>query len=184
MSARLALCATTDPIERVSADLAIVGCLEDERPLQGSVARADWRMCGAISGLLLEGSLRGCEGEAALFPSPGGVRAPRLLALGLGVRSRPSAERLRAYGGDALTRVLGLRAVEPALALLPGEYGDVAQQLEELVSGIAERFVEAPPETELRLCFAVPEDARSEARRSLEALAAQRWPGDFEFSNL
>lgn len=181
MSATLALRVASDPIDRVSGDLAIVGCFEDERPLRGAVACADWRMCGAVSGLLLEGSLRGREGEAALFPSPGGVKAPRLLALGLGPRSRGSAERLRAFAGDALLRVLGLRARQPVLALLPTEYGSVAQQIEDLVAGLATRFDEVPPETALRLYLAVPQGARSEARRSLAALAAQRWPSGFDF---
>jgi len=173
-----------DPIDRVPGDLAIVGCLEDERPLRGAAARADWRMCGAVSGLLLEGSFHGREGEAALLPSPGGVKAPRLLVLGLGPRSRGSAERLRAYAGDALVRVLGLGTREPVLALLPGECGAVAEQIEELVAGLAAHFDEAPPETELQLCFAVPQDACSEARRSLAALAAGRWPRGFDFPDL
>ena len=148
MSARLVVSVVGEVVDRVDADLAVVGCLEDERPLRGAAARADWRLCGALSALLAEGARSGSEGEAALLPSRGGVRAPRVLALGLGAMGRRSSERLRGVSSEALRRALRLRARRPALALLSPDQGEVGDQVEELVVGLAEGSLVAELEGE------------------------------------
>jgi hypothetical protein len=182
---RLEVSVLSEGIDHVDADVAVVGCLADERPLRGAAARADWRLCGAISSLLCVGDLQGDEGEAALFPSSGGVRAPRLLALGLGVRSRRRAERLRGFAGDALERVLRLRASRPALALLPPEYGDVRDQVGELVAGLAEVLAGSEhsedEDTGVRLRLLVAGEALSEAQEALAQLACHHWPPGIRF---
>jgi len=188
MSIRLEVSVVDEAVERVDADVAIVGCLSDERPLRGAAARADWRLCGAISRLLLAGDLAGEEGEAALFPSGGGVRAPRVMALGLGPRDRRRALRLRAFARDALGRALGLRAQQPALALLPAEYGEVRDQVEELVAGLAEALEanDAPGgegERVMALRLVVGEDALAAAKQALEQLASHHWPDGIAFSS-
>jgi hypothetical protein len=183
VSVRLQVSVADDVVERVDADVAVVGCMEDERPLRGAAARADWRLCGAISALLAQGDLRGREGEAALFPSGGGVRAVRLLALGIGSRQRRRAERLRSYASDALQRVLRLRASQPALALLPVDYGEVRDQVEELVAGLAEGLGVAEFDAEVSLRLLVGEDALPEAREALAQLATHRWPEGLHLSD-
>ena len=181
MSARIRLSVASEPVDHFEADLAVVGCLSDERPLRGAAARCDWRLCGALSSLLASGALRGEEGEAALLPSPGGVRAPRVLTLGLGPRARRRGERLRAFAGDALERVAGLRAPRVALALLPGEQGGVRDQLEELVAGFAGALAEGLDEVEVSLWLLVPALELSEAREVLAHLSTQHWPEGVEF---
>ena len=59
MSGSLRLCVDTSPFERVPADLAVAGFFSDERPLRGAAGRADWRLCGTISELLVSGRMRG-----------------------------------------------------------------------------------------------------------------------------
>ncbi len=182
MRVRLEVSVVDEGVDQVDADVAVVGCLEDERPLRGAAACADWRLCGAISSLLAAGSLSGQEGEAALFPSGGGVRAPRLLALGLGARGRRRADRLRGFAGDALQRLLGLRASCAALALLPPDYGEVRDQLEELVAGLAAGLADSEVDAQLALRLLVSEDALPEAREALAQLATQHWPEGIHFS--
>ena len=62
------------PIHQVPADLAVVFFFEEERPLRGAAAYADWRLCGALSRLIQRGKLAGRFGEAALVPTSGGLR--------------------------------------------------------------------------------------------------------------
>ena len=166
------------PVERIEADVVVVGCLSDERPLRGAAARADWRLCGALSHLIVEGGLAGAVGEAALLSSPGGLRAPRLLALGLGPRGRRPAERLEAYAADALARLVRLRAETPALALLPLDHGSLEVQLEGVLTGLAEAVgtLEAP----LVLRLVVGRDAADQLHDALEHLAGQHWPDGLE----
>jgi hypothetical protein len=84
VSAALAIELETGPIERARADLAIVCFASTDRPLRGAAGRADWRLCGRLSKLIAQGRVAGHAGEAVLLPGGGGLRAPLLLALGLG----------------------------------------------------------------------------------------------------
>lgn len=103
------------PLEAVMADLAVVAFFADDRPLTGGAGRADWRLCGALSRLLLAGQLRGEPGEAALIPSQGGMAAPLVLTLGLGARSDFGTEGLARFCVEALARARRLRCTHIAL---------------------------------------------------------------------
>ena len=113
MSVGLTLSVEVGELERVDAELAATGFFSDDRPLRGQAGRADWRLCGLISRLLLEGRLRGERGEALLVPSAGSLRAPRLLLVGLGTRSQFQDSSLREAMRDLAARslALGLRRV-------------------------------------------------------------------------
>ena len=51
------------PLERVPADLVVVGFSPDDRPLHGSAGRADWRLCGELWGLVTSRKLHGTLGK-------------------------------------------------------------------------------------------------------------------------
>jgi hypothetical protein len=57
---------------------------EDDRPLSGAAGYLDWRMCGALSRVLLNGVFKGERGEKMLMPTFSKVPAPRLFAVGVG----------------------------------------------------------------------------------------------------
>ena len=97
-------------LERVRADLIVVGFAPEDRPLRGSAGRADWRLCGGLWNLISSKRLTGALGEAALLSASGGLRAPLLLALGLGPRASLDVKTWRELGRDAASRALGLRA--------------------------------------------------------------------------
>ena len=181
MSGALRIGIASEPVESADADVAVVACVEDDRPLRGAASRADWRLCGRLSELLAEGRLMGQLGEAALLPSTGGIRAPKLLALGAGPRHGIDGERVRGWGRDALTRSLLLRAVRPVIALLPSELLAPRDQVEELVAGIVEGWQAAgddPGTMEIRL-LATNADL-SEASAAISALAGRAWPPGVE----
>jgi hypothetical protein len=125
---QLVLSLAADSIERVEADVAIVTFFSDDRPLRGSASRVDWRLCGRLSRLLRAERFAGDPGEAALFPTRGGLRAPMLIAAGLGPRRAFDGARCRAAAREAVDRALKLRAGAVVLALL--EAGSDAMDLE------------------------------------------------------
>lgn len=153
MSAELVVDLESEPIERVGADLVVVTFFSSERPLRDGAGRADWRLCGRLSELLAEGRLRGERGEAALLPSFGSLRAPVLLALGLGARSAFGAPACREAACEAVARALKLGARVVALELpgtgIPGL--GLAQRAEALLSGAAESLAERPGALRLRV---------------------------------
>jgi hypothetical protein len=92
---------------------------EDERPLQGAAGFADWRLCGALSRVLMAGFFTGAPEDCLLLPSGGRLVTPRVFVVGVGPRQRLTADAL----GRALTfaaRMLTRAKVEGVALELPG----------------------------------------------------------------
>ena len=117
MSVALAIEIQTARLDRVIADVLVTPFFACDRPLRGPAARADWRLCGRLSDHLQRGELTGEQGEAALLPTGGRIRAPLLLAVGLGPRSDFGEETLREVARSATERLLGLHSGIAGLAL-------------------------------------------------------------------
>lgn len=71
---------------------------EDERPLKGMAGYADWRMCGALSRVLMRGFFSGASGDCLLIPTAGHIAMSRIFAMGIGERQR--------FGTEALSQAL------------------------------------------------------------------------------
>jgi hypothetical protein len=121
--------------------------------------------------LIASGRLEGGRGEAVLVSTCGGLRAPLLIALGLGARDGFDARRWAASARDALERCLKLGASTVALPLCAAEIRDVAllEHAEALISGAAQALADRRDDLHLRV---VP--PRIEARRAAEALRSAR----------
>ena len=149
----------TGPIERVPADVAVVSFFEDERPLRGGAAHADWRLCGTLSRLIQRGKLSGAFGEAALVPANGGLRARWVLVLGLGARDELDEARRRALARDCVGRAIDLQASVVALPLPPAGADDPVpeERLELLLAVLAEMGPEVHRAVRIRLVAAAEE---------------------------
>ena len=141
-------------VERIEGDLLVAGSFCEDRPLQGAAGRADWRLCGLVSKILLDGGFSGKEGEAILVASKGRLRIARVLLVGLGEvgrfkaanvgeRTREATERALQLGASRLVlEPLGIRAEELAghagrllgAVLAPLREQDKTLQLDLLVS--------------------------------------------------
>lgn len=87
----------------------------DERPLRGAIGLIDWRLCGRLSALLVDGTLAGEPDEALLMPPPERrLSAERLLIIGAGSRNGFDC---RALLRRTLERVIALRVRTAAFAL-------------------------------------------------------------------
>jgi len=92
---------------------------EDERPLKGTAGYADWRMCGALSRVLMRGFFTGASGDCLLIPSEGRIAMSRIFAIGIGQRQRFGAQAL----GQALSnagQVLTKAQVATVALEIPG----------------------------------------------------------------
>jgi hypothetical protein len=93
---------------------------EDERPLVGTAGFVDWRLCGALSRVLVDRFFRGAEGETLLLPTAGRLPVGRIFVMGMGPSHRLEVQALGRVLGHA-AEVLE-RAKVPSVALeLPGE---------------------------------------------------------------
>jgi hypothetical protein len=149
------------PLERVGADLVVVGVFSDDRPLRGGAARIDWRLCGLISSLLQGGELTGQLGEAVLMPSPGSLRAPRILLLGLGERGAFRMASAQEVMRDAAARCLDLALEKLAIAPIGIASDDFPRHAPALVGGLAEALDASEGALEVRLVIPAQEVDRS-----------------------
>lgn len=162
-------------VERVRADLLAVPVFSDDRPLRGAAGRADWRLCGRLSRLAVEGRLGGQPGEAVLAATFGGLSVPLVLTVGAGPRRAFDAPGLQAFAGEAVRRALGLRV--PTLALpMPAETAEGAglgEREERLLFGAADALASrrAGQPSDLRLIVLVRED---ELPRALDLLRTSK----------
>lgn len=167
MTATLSIEIETRPFERVQADIAVAGVFEDDRPLRGSAARADWRLCGLISHLVESDRITGRVGEALLMPSGGRMRTSRVLVLGLGQRAKRSGLQVQDLVRDALTRVRGLGLRDVALAPLGFAGDEWSLRGQAVIDGALEAHAGSPDPILLR--FVVPGEGEARARASIGA---------------
>lgn len=173
MSRRLRISLETQPFERVEAEVAVATFFESDRPLRGCAGRADWRLCGLLSALLEQGRIAGGVSDALLVPSGGRLRAPLLLAVGLGSAAGFGAARISEAARTALSRVLDLHARSAGCGI-PGEWiGAVPARpaAEALARGVLEAL--APRGGSFHLTLLVPEASLGRALRGLEAVAGR-----------
>lgn len=161
------------PIERVPVDVAIVTHFESDRPLRGEAGRVDWRLCGMLSELVAQGRVRGSAGDAALFPTFGRLRTPRILLLGLGSASRFGAVDVKHLARAAVIRLAWLRASNAALAL-PGHWSGLLPA-GPCAGAVLRGAVAALEETGglLRLRLLVPEGSAARALGGVDAAIRQ-----------
>jgi hypothetical protein len=172
VSRHLRVSLETQPFERVEAEVAVATFFESDRPLRGAAGRADWRLCGLLSSLVGQGRLPGGVTDALLMPTGGRLRAPLLLAVGLGSSTGFGAVQVSEAARAAVTRVLELGARSASLGI-PGEWiGAVPARpaAEALVRGALEAL--APWGGSFHLGLLVSEGSASRALRGLEAAGA------------
>lgn len=165
--------------EHARVDCLIVPLFGDERPLRESAGRADWRLCGRLSDLLGAGRISGRRGEAVLIASFGGLAAPLVLGLGMGLRMDFDADGIVAFGREAVRRGAGLRVAAIALGLPDPDHDatGLAERIERLLFGAVEGLAsrEGRP-GELRLHLLVRPDELARAQEFARTCRPARLP--------
>ncbi|MFP8881307.1 MAG: M17 family peptidase N-terminal domain-containing protein [Myxococcota bacterium] len=134
----------SDSLERIRADVLVVGVAPTDRPLRGAAGYADWRLCGRLWELVSAGRIPGVRGQASLVIPGGGLQTRLLLVLGLGQRHLLDLSAWQELGRDATDRSLGLRAETVALAIVqdglidrPTAHQERSEAVAGLISGAA-----------------------------------------------
>lgn len=71
-------------LDALKSEALAVPFFEDERPLCGVVGLADWRLCGKISRLVIEGRISGSLGETLLLSARPRLPFEKLFVFGVG----------------------------------------------------------------------------------------------------
>jgi len=94
---------------------------EDERPLRGLAGLIDWRLCGRLSRILMDGRFVGAAGDALLFPVEG-IGPGKLFCFGSGLREKLGAKdfgEAARRAGQALTKA-GVESFATSLPAMKG----------------------------------------------------------------
>lgn len=75
---------TSQPIDRVPAELVLLMHYQDQVPLQGLLGLVDWRVNGKLSRLVKDKVFSGSAREMLLMPAERRFKADKLVLLGLG----------------------------------------------------------------------------------------------------
>lgn len=106
-------------LDGIHADALVLYLFENDAPLTAVAGLVDWRLCGALSRLLLSGRLTCRPGETLLMPTAGRFPFDRMLVMGLGPRRALHREEVAAEVRRAFEILRLLRTHSAALAL-PG----------------------------------------------------------------
>jgi Cytosol aminopeptidase family, N-terminal domain len=93
----LRLRAVNTDVVKLDVETLVITFFEDERPLKGQAGLADWRLCGAVSQLIIDRRIDGYVGEKILFPMSHRMKCDKILAIGLGQSN--------AFGDEAYSRI-------------------------------------------------------------------------------
>lgn len=78
---------TLPKLDGLAGDAIAVFCWSDVRPLAGVAGYIDWRVCGALSDVLLSNFFRGDAGDLLMLPARGRFGPRRIFLFGLGSRA-------------------------------------------------------------------------------------------------
>lgn len=97
---------TSDNLDEIENDLALILAYQNVRPLRGQAGLLDWRLNGYLSDLILGNRFQGGMGEALLMPSQGRVGVKELLILGLGDSTQIKDQNIPHYVSLILEKLL------------------------------------------------------------------------------
>ena len=124
----------TRPFSNIGADALVTYAFEQEKPVEGLLARLDDAVGGALAKLAASGELTGKMLETTLVHYPQGLAAQRLLIIGAGKRSKFGTAELRRLAGTAV-RTLKSRQVK-SVAFLAREDDRSAAAAQAIVEGV------------------------------------------------
>ena len=178
MSVQLTVEVATDPLEDSRSEVVVVTFFESDRPPRGAAGRADWRLCGQISRLLMSEKLTGAAGEAVLLATGRGWTAPRVLGLGLGPRREFDSGDWEVLAREITFRVLRLRLASMALWVSDPEFGHlgIRERVGALLRGAVAAVSEDSAGLRLQLVVAELDAVRAREAAAKFASRASRGP--------
>ena len=96
------ICADLPGLDSLEIEALAIFVFQDVRPLKGVAGYIDWRLCGALSRLIISGHFEGRRSEHVLMPVTGTLNIQRLFIFGLGPLRTFSQSTLSAACGTAI----------------------------------------------------------------------------------
>jgi leucyl aminopeptidase len=108
--------AIQSPVNTLATDALLVG-VYSEAPLEGAIAALDETLGGAITALSRDLPFKAEVGESETLYRPAGIKAKRLVVVGLGKRQDVTSETLRKAFGEAIQGLIGTPVAKVTILL-------------------------------------------------------------------
>lgn len=127
-------------LTKLHAEVLVVSCFEDIRPLRGLAGEVDWLYGGIFSNLLMQGKVTGKLGEILLLATQRKMQAPKVVLAGLGPSNAYEVADFSLIAKRIADVMMGLQARECAVELLPppSRSMDLALLTESFLKGMDE----------------------------------------------
>jgi len=128
IDSRIRLTSSTSPLADVECDWLVAGIWADA-PLSQSLAALNARLGGTLERLRESGDISGKALESLALHDPRGIKAKRLIFIGLGNRAETSRRSLHDAAAAALRSITGKKYARVALAIPEASPLDVEQAI-------------------------------------------------------
>lgn len=127
-------------LTKLHAEVLVVSCFEDVRPLRGLAGEVDWLYGGIFSNLLMQGKVTGRLGEVLLLATQQKMQASKVILAGLGSSGSYEYTDFRLIAKKIAEAMMGLQARECAVELLapPTRSLDPTLLMESFLKGMEE----------------------------------------------
>jgi hypothetical protein len=125
-------------LTKLHAEVLVVSCFEDIRPLRGLAGEVDWLYGGILSTLLMQGRVTGKLGEILLLATQQKMQVPKVILTGLGASSAYEAADFNLIAKRIAGVMMGFQARECAMELLapPSRPLDLVLLMESFLKGM------------------------------------------------
>jgi hypothetical protein len=130
-------------IDALRCDALALPWFCDERPLRGALGLIDWRLCGFISKLVIDGAFAGAPLETVLIPGRPKFALSKLFVVGLGSRAEFD-DRCFARASQHMLKTMQQAGARTLALVLPGRPTDAIAPTAamELLAVIAARHID------------------------------------------
>ena len=133
-------------LTKLHAEVLVVSCFEDVRPLQGLAGEVDWLYGGIFSNLLMQKRITGKLGETLLLAAQEKIQIPKIILIGSGMSTSYDYSQLNTIARKLFHSMNGLNIRECAVDLLtlPEKQLDLILLMESFLKGMEEKKKNEP----------------------------------------
>ena len=116
---------STKSAGHIETEAVVLLFFQDERPLKGASGMVDWRMCGAISNMILSERISGEKGESILIAPSRKIKGKKILMIGLGISSEIDEEKIRKTGMEVINKLANIGVRNFSIAMPPKQFTSI-----------------------------------------------------------
>lgn len=168
-------------LTKLHAEMLVVSCFEDIRPLQGLAGEVDWLYGGIFSNLLMQNRITGRLGETLLLAAQEKIQIPKIMLIGSGMSAAYGYAQFTTLSKMLFHSMNGLNVRECAVELFtpPERPLDLILLMESFIKGLEEKKKNEP----FDLTFIVKEGEKARVLQQRIKNGEYLWKDSYSLSS-